>query len=98
MLDRIAVNFAFLPSNYYSESILVLPAEEETSNEINNDYTELKSVLTKILETMKPGGKVGIGQPETDFTKDAILAGFLIESQNSQVSPPYSQLTSDNPN
>jgi hypothetical protein len=87
MLDRIALYFAILPSNYYNEAILVLPAHEETSNEINNDYTEFKSVLTKILETMQPGGKVRIGQPETDFTKDAVLAGFLIESQNSQVPP-----------
>jgi hypothetical protein len=85
MLDRIALNFAILPSNYYSEAILVLPADEETSNEIENDYTELKSVFTKILETLQPGGKVRIGQPKAEFTKDAILAGFLVESQNSQV-------------
>jgi Fe-S cluster assembly protein DRE2 N-terminus len=87
MLDRIALNFANLPQNHYSEAILALPSTEEASGEIDADYNELKAVMNKILETMKPGGRIQIGQPSSDqITKEAILAGFLIENENQQVS------------
>jgi Fe-S cluster assembly protein DRE2 N-terminus len=54
MLDRIAMNFAVLPSNYYNEAILALPPNEETANEIESDYIELKTVFTNVLQTMRP--------------------------------------------
>jgi hypothetical protein len=85
MLDRIAVNLAVLPSNHYNEAILALPPNEETTNEIDSAYLELKTVFTNVLQTMRPGGQIRIGQPKQAFTKDALLAGFLIETRDSQV-------------
>jgi hypothetical protein len=85
MLDRIALNFANLPANHYTEAILALPSTEEASGEVDRDYQELKSVFTKILETMQPGGRVRIGQAGDAIAKDAVLAGFLVETDNSQV-------------
>jgi hypothetical protein len=85
MLDRIALNFVNLPSSHYSEAIFALPSTEEEAGEVENDYRELRAVLPKILETMQPGGKLRIGQAKEDISKDAILAGFLIESQNNEV-------------
>lgn len=86
MLDRIALGFAKLPQNYYTDAVLALPDTEEQTGEIDADYTELKEVLTQILGTMKPGGRLRIGQPkEEKVTKEAILAGFLVETDNHQV-------------
>jgi hypothetical protein len=85
MLDRIAMNLAVLPSNHYNEAILALPPNEETTNEIESAYIELKTVFTNVLETMRPGGQIRIGQPKQSFTKDALLSGFLIETRDSQV-------------
>ena len=86
MLDRIALSFANLPQNHYAEAILALPPTEETPGEIDTDYNELKVVMNKILETMRPGGRIRIGQPSSDqITKEAILTGFLIENENQQV-------------
>lgn len=96
MLDRIVLNLAILPSSHYNEAIVALPPGEEPTKEIENDYNELKSVFAKILETMRPGGQIRIGQPNQAFTKEAILAGFLIELQESQVICFFSQLTIDN--
>jgi anamorsin len=93
MLDRIALNFANLPANHYTEAILALPSTEEASGEVNRDYQELKSVFTKILETMKPAGRVRIGQAGDAIIKDAVLAGFLVETDNSQVLPSPTLLT-----
>jgi Fe-S cluster assembly protein DRE2 N-terminus len=86
MLDRIALNFANLPPNHYTEAILALPTTEETPGEVDADYNELKSVFDKILDTMQPGGRIRIGQPKNELTKEAILAGFLVETGNEQVS------------
>lgn len=88
MLDRIALNFVNLPANHYSEAILALPPTEEKAGEVENDYTELKAVFLKILDTMQAGGRIRIGQAKDEVTKDAILAGFLIESQHNQVPTP----------
>ena len=88
MLDRIALNFVNLPANHYSEAILALPPTEEKAGELGNDYAELKAVFPKILETMQAGGRIRIGQAKDEVTKDAILAGFLIESQDNQVPTP----------
>ena len=85
MLDRIALNFAKLPHSHYSEAIFALPPSEESPEEFENDYTELKSVFPKILSTMQPGGRVRIGSAKEEITKEAILAGFVIETQNQQV-------------
>jgi hypothetical protein len=85
MLDRIALNFANLPQNHYTEAIFALPSTEEKSGEIDADYNELKLVFPKILDTMQPGGRLRIGQPTDQITKEAILAGFLVETENQQV-------------
>ena len=85
MLDRIALNFAKLPQNHYKEAILALPSTEESFGEVDADYNELQRVFGKILDTMQPGGRIRIGQPSEQFTKEAILRGFLIESENQQV-------------
>jgi hypothetical protein len=92
MLDRIALNFANLPPNHYTEAILALPSTEENSGELDADYKELKSVFTKILETMQPGGRVRIGGAGQHITHDAVLAGFLVENDDSQVRFPKSTL------
>ena len=85
MLDRIALNFACLPQNHYTEAIFALPSTEEKSGEINADYKELKLVFPKILDTMQPGGRLRIGQPTDQITKEAILSGFLVETEDQQV-------------
>src|SRR5579859_1422501 len=92
MLDRIALNFANLPAAYYKEAILALPSTEEESGEVEKDYIELKNVFGKLLETMQPGGKIKIGRPSEKLTKDAVLAGFLIETENNQVTIPLPRL------
>lgn len=85
MLDRIALNFANLPINHYAEAILALPDTEEKSGEVGADYNELKKVFGKVLKTMQPGGRIHIGQPSEQITKEAILAGFIVENENQQV-------------
>lgn len=85
MLDRIALGFAQLPQGYYVEAMLALPPTEETPGEIDTAYMELHTVFIKILNAMQPGGHVRIGHPKEVITKEAILAGFLIETQNGQV-------------
>jgi len=85
MLDRIALNFAQLPQSHYTEAILALPNTEETSGEVDKDYIELKAVLSKILDAMQPGGRVSIGRANEQIAKEAILAGFLVETDNQQV-------------
>ena len=92
MLDRIALNFAILPQNHYAEATLALPSTEEKPGEVEADYNELKLVFPKILDTMQPGGRLRIGQPTDQITKEAILAGFLVETQNEQVPPPVPPL------
>ena len=92
MLDRIALNFVNLPANHYADAFLALPPTEEETGEVENDYKELKAVLSKILETMQPGGKIRIGQPKEDVTQEAIITGFLVESQDNQVCYLYSSL------
>ena len=82
MLDRIALNFAQLPQSHYTEAILALPNTEETSGEVDKDYIELKAVLSKILDAMQPGGRVSIGRANEQIAKEAILAGFLVETEN----------------
>jgi hypothetical protein len=86
MLDRIALNFAQLPQSHYTEAILALPNTEETSGEVDKDYAELKAVFSKILDAMQPGGRVLIGRATEQVSKEAILAGFLVETENQQVS------------
>lgn len=88
MLDRIALNFAHLPSNYYKEAILALPSTEEASGEVDADYNELKVVLGKVLESLQGGGRVRVGDASEDVRKEAILAGFLVEHENQQVRIP----------
>jgi len=90
MLDRIALNFVQLPQSHYTEAILALPDTEETSGEVDKDYAELKAVLSQILDAMKPGGRLLIGRANEQVAKDAILAGFLVETENQQVplNPP----------
>jgi len=90
MLDRIALNFANLPAGYYKDAILALPPTEETSGEVEKDYAELKNVFGKLLHSMQPGGRLRIGTPGEQLRKDAVLAGFLIETENNQVSPSSS--------
>jgi len=85
MLDRIALNFAYLPSNHYSEAILALPSIEEKLGETEADYGELRAVLGKLLGTMQPSGRIKIGSAGEPFIKDAILAGFLVETENQEV-------------
>ena len=85
MLDRIASNFAQLPQSHYAEAILALPNTEETSGEVDKDFTEFKAVLGKVLDTMQPGGRVRIGRANDRVAKEAILAGFLVETENQQV-------------
>jgi anamorsin len=87
MLDRIAVNFANLPAGYYKDAILALPATEEASGEVDRDYLEFRNVFGKVLQAMQPGGRIKVGKPREQFTKDAVLAGFLIETENDQVHP-----------
>jgi hypothetical protein len=87
MLDRIALNFAQLPSSYYAEAILALPSTEEKVGEVDADYTELRAVLGKVLDTMRPGGRIKVGRPGEQFVKGAILLGFLVESDNQEVRP-----------
>jgi hypothetical protein len=88
MLDRIALNFANLPGGYYKDAVLALPSSEETSGEVEKDYAELRNVFGKLLEAMQPGGRLKIGSPSEQLTKDAVLSGFLIETENNQVLPP----------
>jgi Fe-S cluster assembly protein DRE2 N-terminus len=85
MLDRIALNFANLPVNHYSEAILALPTTEESSGEFEEDYNQLVTAFSKILNTMRAGGRVRIGSPTAQVTKEAILAGFLVETDSNQV-------------
>ena len=86
MLDRIALNFAYLPPSHYSEAILALPSTEEKVGEVDAGYNELAPVLSKLLETMQPGGRIKLGNAGEKIVKDAILAGFLVENENQQVS------------
>ena len=85
MLDRIALNFAYLPPSHYAEAILALPNPEENVGEVDADYNELPPVLCKLLETMQPGGRIKLGNAGEKIVKDAILAGFLVENENQQV-------------
>jgi len=85
MLDRIALNFAPLPPSTYSEAVLALPSTEEKPGELNNAYTELKNVFDKIINTLTPGGRIRIGQPQDSVKSDAVLAGFLVEQDGEQV-------------
>jgi len=85
MLDRIALNFAQLPQSHYTEAILALPNTEETSGEFDKDYAELKAVFSKLVDAMQPGGRLLIGRANDQVTKEAILAGFLVETENQQV-------------
>jgi hypothetical protein len=85
MLDRIALNFAQLPSGYYTEAVLALPRTEERAGEVDTDYNELRVVLGKVLETMAPGGRIKVGQPGDQVVQEAILIGFLVERENDQV-------------
>ena len=85
MLDRIALNFANLPAGFYKDAILALPATEESSGEVDLDYIEFRNVFGKVLEAMQPAGRIRVGKPSEQFTKDAVLAGFLIETENDQV-------------
>jgi len=82
MLDRIALDFANLPLNHYSEAILALSTTEESSGEREADYNQLVPVLSKILNTMRAGGRVRIGSPTVQVTKEAIIAGFLVETDS----------------
>jgi hypothetical protein len=84
MLDRIALNHANLPQSHYTEAILALPSTEEKSGEIDAGYNELKLVFSKVLDSMQPGGRLRIGQPTDQIKKDAILTGFLVETENQQ--------------
>jgi len=86
MLDRIALNFAYLPPSHYAEAILALPNPEENVGEVDADYNELPPVLCKLLETMQPGGRIKVGNAGEKIVKEAILAGFLVENENQQVS------------
>jgi Fe-S cluster assembly protein DRE2 N-terminus len=90
MLDRIALDFAPLPPSTYSEAILALPPTEEKRGELENAYSELKNVFDKIINTLRPGGRLRIGQPQEYVRSDAVLAGFLVEQDGEQVSssPP----------
>lgn len=85
MLDRIALNFAQLPSGYYIEAVLALPRTEERAGEVDTDYNELRGVLGKVLETMAPGGRIKVGQPGDQVIQEAILIGFLVEREHDQV-------------
>jgi Fe-S cluster assembly protein DRE2 N-terminus len=85
MLDRIALNFAYLPPSHYSEAILAPPSTEEKVGEVGADYRELKAVLGKSLSTMQPGGRIRIGAGGTQLSKDAILGDFLVETENQEV-------------
>lgn len=86
MLDRIALNFVNLPQSQYKESILALPALEETSGEVDKDYAELAAVFNKVIDAMQPGGRVSVGRGANEkFIKEAMLGGFLIETENQQV-------------
>jgi hypothetical protein len=85
MLDRIALDFANLPVNHYSEAILALSTTEESSGEREADYDQLVPVLSKILNTMRAEGRVRIGSPTAQVTKEAIIAGFLVETDSNTV-------------
>lgn len=86
MLDRIALNFVNLPQSQYKEAILALPALEETPGEVDKDYAELTAVFNKVIDAMQPGGRVSVGRGANEkFIKEAMLAGFLIETENQQV-------------
>jgi Fe-S cluster assembly protein DRE2 N-terminus len=85
MLDRIALNFAQLPENHYSEARLALSSQEERDGRVTNDYTELQPVLPKLLLAMKPGGRVLVGNPPEELIRQALLTGFLTDLQNNQV-------------
>lgn len=87
MLDRIALNFAQLPPSHYSEAILALPSLEEKVGEVDADYRELIAVLRKVLDTMQPGGRIRIGHPGGQVVKEAILVGFVVETEDQQVLP-----------
>lgn len=83
-LNQIALNLVNLPPNYYSEAILALPSTD-TSPDYDPSYTELENALPQILATMNAGGHIRIGNPPPQFKKEALLAGFLLETQNNQV-------------
>jgi hypothetical protein len=85
MLDRIALDFAYLPPSHYSEAILALPNTQEAVGEVDADYGELKMVLDKLLNTMQPGGRIRIGAGGAQLSRDAILAGFFVETENQEV-------------
>ena len=85
MLDRIALNFVQLPRSLYTEAILALPSTEEASGEVDKDYAELKAVFSKVLDALRPGGRVLIGRANDQVTKEAIFSGFLVETDNRQV-------------
>jgi len=86
MLDRIAMNFVRLPENQYKEAVLALPTTEETSGEVDKDIAELTTVFNKVLNALQPGGRVFVGRAANEtFTKEAVLAGYLIELENQQV-------------
>jgi hypothetical protein len=85
MLDRIALNFAYLLPSHYSEAILARPKTEEKVGEVDAAYTELTAVFGKLLGTMQPRGRIKIGSAGEQVIKDAILAGFLVATENHEV-------------
>ena len=85
MLDQIALNFIYLPPSCYAEVILVLPSTEMNVGELDTDYSELPPVLSKLLETMQPGGRIKLRNAREKIIKETILAGFLVKNENQQV-------------
>jgi Fe-S cluster assembly protein DRE2 N-terminus len=85
MLDRIACNVVSLPLNHYSQVILATDTTERLPGEMDVDYAELETGLPQILAAMRSGGRLRIGRGSTEITKEAILAGFLVEMDDYQV-------------
>jgi hypothetical protein len=85
MLDRIAYNVVNLPLNHYSQVMLSTDPTETLLGESDVDYAELVSSLPQILAAMRSGGRLRIGRGSSELTKEAILAGFLVEMDDEQV-------------
>jgi hypothetical protein len=85
MLDRIACNVVSLPLNHYSQVMLSTDPTETLLGESDVDYAELVSSLPQILAAMRSGGRLRIGRGSSELTKEAILAGFLVEMDGEQV-------------
>jgi len=91
MLDRLSAGFVTLPPSTY-DLVLILSDADGTRRE----STQLlgRDVYTKIVDALKPGGKVQsqdgkFGQERSEYN-EAILAGLVAKDSEGWVKPDYS--------